>query len=68
MDNPGKRIVYILRSDVDPSRHYVGVTRDFRNRLDWHNHGPCGFTTANRPWSLLVTSRANGMRAHSKST
>jgi hypothetical protein len=23
-----KRIVYILRSDADPSRHYVGITND----------------------------------------
>ena len=22
-----KRIVYIIRSDVDPSRHYVGITK-----------------------------------------
>jgi predicted GIY-YIG superfamily endonuclease len=50
-----KRIVYILRSDADPSRHYVGITNDLRDRLDWHNHGPCGHTTNHRPWSTAVS-------------
>jgi len=51
----GKRFVYILRSDRDPKRHYVGVTSDVDNRLGWHNHGPCGHTVEHRPWSLAVT-------------
>jgi predicted GIY-YIG superfamily endonuclease len=50
-----KRIVYILRSDSDPARHYVGITNDVHARLDWHNHGPCGHTTNHRPWSLVVS-------------
>jgi predicted GIY-YIG superfamily endonuclease len=50
----GKRFVYIVRSDVDPSRHCVGVTSDVDNRLEWHNHGPCGHTAEHRPWSLVV--------------
>ncbi len=50
----GKRFVYIVRSDVDPNRHYVGVTSDVGNRLEWHNHGPCGHTAERRPWSLVV--------------
>jgi predicted GIY-YIG superfamily endonuclease len=50
-----KRIVYILRSDADPSHHYVGITNDVRGRLDWHNHGPCGHTVWHRPWSLVVS-------------
>ena len=49
-----KRIVYVLRSDVDPSRHYVGITSNVHDRLEWHNHGPSGHTVANRPWSLVV--------------
>ena len=54
MQGIGKRFVYILRSDVDPNRHYVGVTSDVGNRLAWHNHGPCGHTAERRPWSLVV--------------
>ena len=55
MHGMAKRIVYIIRSDTDPSRHYVGITNDLRNRLEWHNHGPTGHTVANRPWSLVVS-------------
>ena len=50
----GNRFVYVLRSDSDPERHYVGVTSDVGNRLEWHNHGPCGHTAGPRPWSLVV--------------
>jgi predicted GIY-YIG superfamily endonuclease len=55
MHGSEKRIVYIIRSDVDPSRHYVGITNDLRSRLEWHNHGPCGHTMSHRPWSVVVS-------------
>ena len=64
MQGIGKRFVYILRSDVDPNRHYVGVTSDVGNRLEWHNHRPCGHTTDYRPWSLVVVPEfPNGSQA-----
>ena len=50
-----KRIVYILRSESDPSRHYVGITNDASARLEWHNHGPSGHTRSHRPWSVVVS-------------
>ena len=50
-----KRIVYILRSQTDPFRHYVGTTNDLAARLEWHNYGPCGHTTRYRPWSVVVS-------------
>ena len=50
-----KRIVYILRSDTDPDRHYVGSTNDLAARLEWHNGGPSGHTKSHRPWSVLVS-------------
>ena len=50
-----KRIVYIIRSDMDPSRHYVGITNDLSARLGWHNHGPCGHTRSHRPWSVVMS-------------
>jgi putative endonuclease len=50
-----KRFVYILRSDSDPSRHYVGLTSDVDSRLEWHNAGPSGQTVFNRPWSVVVS-------------
>ena len=55
MHGPEKRIVYILRSDTNPSRHYTGITNNITDRLDWHNHGPCGHTVRYRPWSLVVS-------------
>jgi predicted GIY-YIG superfamily endonuclease len=45
----GRRFVYVLRSDSDPGRHYIGITSDPDRRLEWHNHGPCGQTAKNRP-------------------
>ena len=50
-----RRFVYILRSDTDPDRHYVGITGDVARRLHWHNTGPSGVTRNHRPWSLVVS-------------
>ena len=50
-----RRFVYILRSNADPNRHYVGITSDVERRLDWHNTGPSGVTVHHRPWSLVVS-------------
>jgi putative endonuclease len=54
MQGIGKRFVYILRSDTNAARHYVGISEDPDRRLEWHNHGPCGHTISGRPWSLVV--------------
>jgi putative endonuclease len=54
MNGIGKRFVYILRSDREPERHYVGVTSDVADRLEWHNGGPSGFTVSHRPWSIVL--------------
>ena len=55
MRGMGKRFVYILRSDANPTKHYVGVASNPDERLDWHNAGPCGYTVAHRPWSIAVS-------------
>ena len=34
MHGTGKRFVYILRSDRDPHRHYVGISEDPNRRLE----------------------------------
>ena len=49
-----KRIVYIIRSEADPSRFYTGITCDVDARIDWHNRGPSGYSVDHRPWSLVV--------------
>lgn len=63
MDNSEKRIVYVIRSDADPNRHYTGITSDVASRLDWHNKGPCGCTIHHRPWSLVVAIHFTTERA-----
>lgn len=55
MRGVGARFVYILRSDSDSDRHYVGRASDVDERLDWHNAGPCGYTRQRRPWSVVVS-------------
>ena len=50
--------VYLLRSDRDPHRTYVGLTDDVPSRLEAHNTGRDGsnhFTSAWRPWRLVAT-------------
>ena len=46
--------VYILRSLVDPTRYYTGLTSDVARRLDTHNSGGSIHTVANRPWQLVA--------------
>lgn len=55
MHGTGKRFVYVLRSDADPTKHYVGVASNPEERLVWHNTGPCGYTVNHRPWSIAVS-------------
>ena len=49
-----KCIVYILRSEANPSRHYIGITNDVLARLKWHKAGPSGYTVDYRPWLIAV--------------
>src|SRR3954454_3342160 len=55
MQGVPRRFVYILRSEINPEHHYVGLSGDVDNRLEWHNHGPCGYTRRHRPWRLVVS-------------
>lgn len=50
-----KRIVYLLRSEADPDRHYVGLTGNLPERVLRHNQAPSGHTASYRPWSVLVS-------------
>jgi predicted GIY-YIG superfamily endonuclease len=52
MHGIGKRFVYVVRSQRHPERYYVGLTSNVDERLEWHNHGPCGHTLEHRPWAL----------------
>jgi predicted GIY-YIG superfamily endonuclease len=44
--------VYLLRSQFDASRTYVGFTEDLRQRLSDHNRGKSVHTAPLRPWRL----------------
>ena len=50
-----RRFVYVLRSIRNPRRHYVGLTSNLAQRLEWHNSGQNEHTARDRPWQILVS-------------
>jgi predicted GIY-YIG superfamily endonuclease len=44
--------VYILKSDVAPERHYIGMTSDLTQRLTAHNSGKVSHTSKFKPWTI----------------
>ncbi len=46
--------VYLLVSDSEPNRHYVGLTDDLAERLARHNHGEVSHTARHRLWRIEV--------------
>ena len=65
--------VYILRSESNPDRHYVGTTRDLRERLRRHNSGSVSHTAKYVPWRIKTylafedTDRAMSFERYLKS-
>jgi len=55
--------VYILHSEIDPSRFYVGITTNLERRIDEHNSGKSVHTNKFKPWRLSVCI---GFADHSK--
>ena len=53
--NSGSRFVYVMVSEVDPHRHYVGLTSSVPTRLAVHNSGGSQHTAQHRPWRILVS-------------
>lgn len=49
-----KTTVYVLRSEINPTRHYTGLTSDLEKRLRWHNAGQNLDTARDRPWKVVV--------------
>ena len=45
---------YLLESESDPSRRYVGFTEDLRQRLTDHNVGKSKHISKYRPWKLVT--------------
>ena len=50
-----KCVVYILSSERNQARHYVGLTADVRSRVADHNAGRSAHTAKYRPWRLAVS-------------
>jgi predicted GIY-YIG superfamily endonuclease len=46
--------VYLLRSERNPKRIYIGVTSDLEKRIDEHNTGKSTATYKFRPWVCEV--------------
>ena len=46
--------VYLLESELEPSRHYVGISNDPDRRLTEHNSGTSIHTNKFRPWKVTV--------------
>lgn len=44
--------VYMLQSEANPERHYVGLTDDLWDRLRIHNKGSVQHSAQFRPWRL----------------
>jgi putative endonuclease len=45
--------VYILQSQTDPKKLYVGSTSNLRQRLLDHNEGKQRYTAPSHPWTLI---------------
>ncbi len=44
--------VYVLRSENDPTRTYIGITEDLDRRIAEHNSDTQYFTSRYSPWRL----------------
>ena len=51
--------VYILRSQANPERHYIGFTENLEQRLRAHNNGQCPHAV--KPMFDLAQSQAHLM-------
>ena len=45
-------IVYILLSEKDDSRYYIGLTEDLPRRLGEHNRAEKGYSARYAPWRI----------------
>ena len=47
--------VYILQSETNPERFYIGYTSDLRDRLKTHNQKKCKHTSKYVPWQIKTS-------------
>ena len=62
-------IVYVLKSNADPTRYYTGLTSALAGRLDAHNAGRVPHTASSKPWiiDVILSSPMNGARLRLRS-
>ena len=53
--NSSMHYVYILRSQQNPIRIYIGLAENVENRLKQHNRGDSTYTKSFAPWDIEVT-------------
>jgi putative endonuclease len=46
--------VYVLQSEADPDRYYVGLTNDLKRCFEEHNSGKSIHTNKYIPWKLII--------------
>ena len=46
-------VVYFLESINNPHRHYIGYTKNLKQRLERHNSGKVKSTKIYRPWKII---------------
>lgn len=47
--------VYLIKSEQDSDKKYIGITEDLDKRLKEHNEGKSIHTSKYRPWKLIVS-------------
>ena len=47
-------IVYVIKSQVDTTRYYTGLTSNLAVRLDAHYAGRVSHTSDGKPWVIAV--------------
>jgi putative endonuclease len=51
-----KYYVYILESELNPERHYIGMSYDIEKRLVFHNSANnTGYTRRYQPWRVIYS-------------
>ena len=55
LPEPMFHYVYLLTSELDPDRHYVGLTDNLETRLAAHNSGKVTHTSKYKPWRIEAT-------------
>ena len=45
--------VYLIQSEANPERRYVGFTTDLKQRIKTHNAGGSVHTAKYKPWRLV---------------